>query len=55
MEILRIQPGVGERPAVIAAVLLRLVWVTAEILAAGGLYWLGGKRKIEESMRLRRD
>ena len=48
MEILRIQPAVGERPAVIAALLLRLVWVSAEILAAAGLYWLGGKRRSDD-------
>lgn len=40
MEILQIQPAVGRGPAVIAAVLLRLVWVSAEFLAAAGLYWV---------------
>jgi glycosyltransferase 2 family protein len=39
-EVLRIQPAVGQGPAVIAAWLLRLVWFSAEILAAAGLYWV---------------
>jgi len=39
IEILRIQPGVGPRDAVVAAVLLRLVWIVAEITAASGLYF----------------
>lgn len=40
IEILRVQPGIGEREAVSAAVLLRLIWVVAEILAAVALYYL---------------
>ncbi|GAB4156490.1 MAG: lysylphosphatidylglycerol synthase transmembrane domain-containing protein [Planctomycetaceae bacterium] len=39
IEILRIQPGIGERQAVVASVLLRLIWLVAEILAASALYW----------------
>jgi len=39
MEILRVQPGVNAVQAVLAAVLLRLVWLTAEILAAITLYY----------------
>ncbi|MFQ5731481.1 MAG: lysylphosphatidylglycerol synthase domain-containing protein, partial [Planctomycetaceae bacterium] len=40
IEILRQQPGVSEREAVIAAVMLRIVWFVAELAAAGGLYSL---------------
>lgn len=40
IEILRDQPGIGEKTAVVVAVLLRLEWVAAEFLAAAGLYYL---------------
>jgi len=39
IEILRIQPVVEPHQAVAAAVLLRLVWLAAEILFAGALYY----------------
>lgn len=44
IEILSVQPGVGARNAVVAAVLLRLVWFIAEVLAAGGLFYAGRGR-----------
>lgn len=39
MEVLRLQPGITDQQAVAAAVLLRLVWLAAEILAAAVLYY----------------
>jgi len=44
IEALQSQPGIGEKQAVAAAILLRLVWLLAEIAAAAALYYIG-KRK----------
>lgn len=38
--VLLVQPGIGEKQAVAAAVLLRLVWLVAEIFAAAAVYYL---------------
>ena len=43
IEILRSQPGFAAKQAVVVAVLLRLVWLVAEIATAAGLYWMGRK------------
>ena len=40
IETLRIQPEIGPAEAVAAAILMRLVWLVTEIIAAGGLYWI---------------
>jgi len=40
IEMLRIQPAVQPHQAVVAAVLLRLVWLATEIIIAGALYYL---------------
>lgn len=47
IEILRIQPGVGVKQAIVVSVLLRLTWLVAEIFAAGGLYYAGRKSNVE--------
>ncbi len=39
IEVLRIQPEIGEQQAVAAAVLLRFIWFTTEIVSAIGLYY----------------
>ncbi len=39
------QPELGEGPALLAAVVLRLVWLAAELLLSGLLYWQPGLRK----------
>lgn len=39
IEILRVQPDIAPRQAVVIAVLLRLIWLAAEIIAAGGVYY----------------
>jgi glycosyltransferase 2 family protein len=40
MELLKAQPGISAAQAVAASVLLRVAWLTAEILAAAGLSWM---------------
>jgi hypothetical protein len=40
IEFLTAQPAIGPQQAVAAAVLLRIVWFAAEIVAAAGLYWM---------------
>jgi hypothetical protein len=40
IEVLRIQPAIGEQQAIVAAILLRAVWLVAEVAAAGVLYYL---------------
>ena len=40
IEVLHSQQGVGERAAVAAAVVLRLVWLASELIAAGALFYL---------------
>ena len=40
IESLRAQPTISAQQAVAAAVLTRIVWLVAELIAAGGLYWL---------------
>jgi hypothetical protein len=40
IETLRLDPAIGERHAVSAAILLRVVWLAAEIALAGVLYYL---------------
>lgn len=39
IELLRLQPQVGAGVAVVAAVLIRVVWLAAEVAAAALLYW----------------
>ena len=45
IEILQIQPNISERQAVVVSVLLRLVWLAAEILTAAALYWMYRRTK----------
>lgn len=46
IELLRVQPGVGSKLAIAAAVLLRVVWFLAEITAAVVLYYMVRPRPI---------
>ncbi|MBW3539795.1 MAG: flippase-like domain-containing protein [Planctomycetes bacterium] len=64
IETLSVQPEIGPQRAVAAAVLLRAAWFAAEILAAGGLYWLlrpgtqgppSFRRKDAEDAKVRKD
>jgi uncharacterized membrane protein YbhN (UPF0104 family) len=48
-EVLRTQPEIGAKQAIVVAVLLRLTWLAAEIIAAIGLYYGGGRLKAEGS------
>lgn len=40
LEVLSVQPDIGEKQAVFAALLLRLVWIVAEIAMATALYYM---------------
>ena len=42
IETLRIQPAIGVQIAVIAAILLRIVWFATEVVVSALLYWSGG-------------
>ena len=45
IEALRIQPAIGVQMAVIAAILLRIVWFVTEVLVSAVLYWGVGRKE----------
>jgi hypothetical protein len=41
--------AIGPRRAVVAAILLRLLWTVAELLCAGVVYWFPAARSIRSA------
>jgi glycosyltransferase 2 family protein len=55
IEFLSAQPGIAPQIAVAAAVLLRIVWFAAEIIAAGALYWMRGPGMTNDEARMTKE